>query len=103
MPGADKYTGGQEVAPIPPRLIRPVDLTALAADKDVTLDPADGTTPIGFASGIYSAAGGTVALMMLGSTTPSTFTLAAGGVRNVLFSKIMHSGTAIGLVEISYG
>lgn len=92
------------VEDLTPRLIRPIDTSALSADVDLTMDPANPSVRAGqYATGIYSAAGGAVALLMTGSTTPSTITLAAGGSRNVQILKLLQAGTTAASVEVSWG
>lgn len=92
------------VEDLTPRLIRPIDTSALSADVDLTMDPANPAVRAGqYATGIYSAAGGNVALLMTGSTTPSTITLAAGTSRNVQILKLLQAGTTAASVEVSWG
>ena len=104
VPGnAHRLTGGHQVTELPSALIRPIDTSALSADVDLTVDPADPTAKLGPASGIYSAGGGAVALQMVGSSTPSTITLAPGGSRSVGISKLLEAGTTTASVEVSWG
>jgi hypothetical protein len=84
-----------------PSLIRPIT-TPLSGDVDLTKDPADGTTILGPAGGIYSSGGGAVAVVMSGSTTSSTLTLAPGGSRQVSITKLLQSGTTATGIEVSW-